>query len=104
MAVQWGNNTLGPGQTASWYFVRPVASNFLPVLSVMPLSPSLTDDGNNFYWTVFDDGITLPTTRQLGTSTIWVQLTDDSSHLVYSMLVMNFSNSTIEYAFLESDI
>jgi hypothetical protein len=104
MAAQWGNNTLGSKQAAAWFFVRGVASNFLPILSVIPLSPSFTDDSGTFYWTTFDDGIAFPITRQLGTSTIWAQLTDDSSALVYFMLVLNYSDNTIEYAFLESDL
>jgi hypothetical protein len=103
MATQWGNNTLGAGRTASWSFTRNAASGFMPVLHVMPLTPSFDGDGS-FYWTKFDDGIALPTTPQLGVSTIWVQLSNDRSQLIYRMMVMNFSSSTIEYAFLESDV
>jgi hypothetical protein len=103
MATQWGNHTLGSGQTAAWFFVRNAASNFLPVLYVMPLTPSFDSD-NSFYWTSFLDGIALPITPQLGVTTIWVQLSNDSSQLIYSMMVMNYSSNTIEYAFLESDL
>ncbi len=103
MATQWGNSTLGSKQTAGWFFTRNAASNFLPVLYVMPLSPSFDSD-NSFYWTTFDDGIALPITPQLGVTTIWVQLSDDGSQLTYYMMVMNYSSSTIEYAFLESDL
>ena len=43
MAAEWGSNSLGAGQLHGWYFVRPVAQGFLPIISVRPLSPSFTD-------------------------------------------------------------
>jgi hypothetical protein len=103
MAGQWGSNTLGPGQTASWFFVRPVASGFLPVLSVIPLTPSFTDD-NRFHAVIDLDRMSFPTMSQLGVSTIWSQLSNDGRQLVYFMMVMNFSRSTIQYAFVEADV
>jgi len=102
MAVQWGTNSLGARQAAGWFFIRPKASGFLPVLSVMPLSPSFTDG----HWS-FDEGFTsisFPILNELGISTMWTQLSDDGSNLIYFIVVMNFSNSPIEYAFLEADL
>jgi len=103
MAGQWGNNTLGAGQQTCFYFVRPVTSGFLPVISVLPLSPSFTNPGQ-MYTLQSLDSLSFPTANQLGVSTIWSQLSDDGSNLIYYMAVMNFSNSTIEYAFVETDI
>jgi hypothetical protein len=102
MAIQWGNHSLGPRQVAGWFFSRPVASGFLPVLSVMPLSPSFTDS----QWSIQIDlqSTSFPIYNELGVSTIWVQLSDDGSTLTYFMTVMNFSNNPIEYAFLEADL
>jgi hypothetical protein len=103
MATQWGNNSLAPGGAAGWYFVRPNVKGRLTVLSVMPLSPSFTDG----QWSMFgSDGLPVgfPYENQLGISTQWVQLSDDLSHIIYYLVVMNYSNSTIEYAFLEADL
>jgi|ERR1035438_5546084 hypothetical protein len=103
MAVQWGNNSLAPGQTAGWYFVYPAATGFLPVISVIPLSPSFTsNDSFNFH--VGLTSVTFPVDTQLGVSTMWSHLTDDGTYLVYSILVMNFGNSTVEYAFVEASL
>jgi len=102
MAVEWGSNSLGPRQSAGWSFARPVASGFLPVISVRPLSPSFTDN----HWS-FPIGLNVayyPFFNQLGVSTLWSQLSDDESYLIYYVVVSNFSNSTIEYAFLEADL
>jgi hypothetical protein len=77
---------------------------FLPIFSVMPLSPSFTDDGLFYFGEDNLQGTSFPTMRQLGIATQWVQLSNDGSELVYFFFVMNFSNSTIEYAFLESDV
>jgi hypothetical protein len=101
MATQWGNNSLASGAAAGWSFTRPTAAGFLPVLSVMPLSASFTDDlwnggGNNY-----------PYFNELGISTTWSQLSlsdDGSSSLVYFLVVSNNSNRAISYAFLEADL
>ncbi len=98
MAAQWGVNSLAPGSAAGWFFARSNQAGFLPVLQVMPLSPSLT----NNLWSRAADGY--PYWNELGVSTIWSQLSDDSSSLIYFMVVQNNSNSIIEYAFLESDL
>jgi hypothetical protein len=103
MAAQWGSHSLAARSTAGWYFTRPAADGFLPVLAVRPLTPSFTDPGGWGFLETFDS-FSFPTKNQLGISTIWVQLSDDGSMLIYYMLVMNFSRSTIEYAFLESDL
>jgi hypothetical protein len=79
-------------------FARSRQQGFLPVLQVMPLSPSLT----NGLWNITSGGY--PYENQLGVSTIWSQLSDDESGLVYYMVVQNNSNNIIEYAFLESDL
>ena len=50
------------------------------------------------------DSLSFPTVNQLGVTTIWSQLSDNGSNLIYYMGVMNFSNSTIQYAFVETDI
>jgi hypothetical protein len=98
MAAQWGNNSIGPNSSAGWFFVRQNVGGFLPNLQVMPLSPSFTDG----LWSLTGGGY--PYWNELGISTIWSQLTDDESNLVYFMVVQNNSNSTIEYAFLEADL
>jgi hypothetical protein len=98
MASQWGTNSLAPNQSAGWYFVRDKQEGFLPVLQVMPLSPSFIDGEAAL------TGGGYPYFNQLGISTIWSQLTDDLRNLVYFMVVQNNSDNTIEYAFLESDL
>ena len=98
MASQWGNNSLAPGAAAGWFFARSNTAGFLPVLQVMPMSPSFT--GN--LWYVASDGY--PYWNELGVSTIWSQLSDDSSTLLYFMVVQNKSSNIVEYAFLESDL
>jgi hypothetical protein len=98
MASQWGTNSLAPNQSAGWFFARNHQEGFLPVLQVMPLSPSFT----NAKWNLTGGGY--PYVNQLGISTIWSQLTDDLGNLVYFMVVQNNSSNTIEYAFLESDL
>lgn len=45
-----------------------------------------------------------PFENQLGISTIWSQLSDDETELLYYMVVQNNSNNTIEYAFVETDL
>lgn len=45
MATQWGSNSLGPGQSQGWSFARPNTRGFLPYISVIPTSPSFTDNG-----------------------------------------------------------
>jgi hypothetical protein len=37
-------------------------------------------------------------------STIWSQLSDDQSTLLWFMVVTNNSNNIVEYAFLENDL
>jgi hypothetical protein len=103
MATQWGSNTLGPGQVAAWFFVRPVAWGFLPVLSVIPLTPTFSDDSS--MQAIIDlDRMSFPVIGQIGTSTIWSKLSNDGTQLVYFMMVMNFSRATIQYAFVEADV
>jgi hypothetical protein len=98
MAAQWGANSLAPGKSAGWFFVRPKEQGFLPVLQVMPTSPSDTSGK----WNLTSGGY--PYVNQLGISTIWSQLSDDLNNLVFHMVVQNNSNKTIEYSFLESDL
>ena len=97
MAAQWGNNSLAPGSSAGWFFARQNTPGFLPVLQVMPLSPSFTNSG----WNLTGGGY--PYENQLGISTIWSQLSDDLSTVFWLMVVQNNSNNTVEYAFLEAD-
>ncbi len=102
MATQWGNNSLAPGGIAWWYFVRPTTTGFLPVISVIPLSPSFTNDSFHFEESL--TSISFPIDTQLGVSTMWSHMTSDGVYLVYSILVMNFSNNTVEFAFVEADL
>ena len=97
MASQWGSNRLAPGTSAGWFFARPNVTGFLPVLQVMPLTPQ--PFGN--LWSVAGDGY--PSWNELGVSTIWSQLSDDLSTLVFLMVVTNNSNNIVDYAFLEAD-
>ena len=98
MASQWGNNSLAPGASAGWFFARPNQPGFLPVLQVMPMTPSYTDN----LWNTASDGY--PYLNELGVSTIWSQLSDDQSTLLWFMVVTNNSNNIVEYAFLENDL
>jgi hypothetical protein len=98
MATQWGSNSLAPNTSAGWFFARPNVTGFLPVLRVMPLTPSFT--GN--LWNTAGDGY--PYWNELGVSTVWSQLADDLSGLTYFMVVTNNSNNVVEYAFLEADL
>lgn len=98
MANQWGINSLAPGKSAGWFFARENVTGFLPVLQVMPLTPSFTDN----LWFVSSDGYSH--FNQLGISTLWSQLSDDLNNLVYFMVVENNSDSIVEYAFLEADL
>jgi hypothetical protein len=97
MASEWGSNSIAPGSTAGWYFSRPNLPGFLPVLQVMPLSPSFANND----WELTGGGY--PYFNQLGISTIWSELSDDLATATYYMEVQNNSNNTIEYAFLEAD-
>jgi hypothetical protein len=97
MASQWGSNSLAPGASAGWFFARPNFPGFLPVLQVMPLTPSFTDN----LWNTASDGY--PYWNELGVSTAWSQLSGDLTTVLYFMVVTNNSNNTVEYAFLESD-
>jgi hypothetical protein len=96
MAAQWGNNSLAAGASAGWFFARSREDGFLPAVQVMPMSPSFTDNlwaGDGYpYW------------NELGISTIWSRLSNDSQTPIYFMVVENKSNNTIEYAFLESEL
>ena len=103
MATEWGDNTIGAGQINCWYFTRPAEAGFLPVLSVRPLTPSFTSD-DSFYYEIGLQSMSFPTVPQLGVSTIWSKMSDDGQTVNYYLMVMNYSNSTIAYSFLESDI
>jgi hypothetical protein len=98
MASQWGNNSLAPGASSGWFFARSKEQGFLPVLQVMPLTPSNT----NNLWSKASDGYTY--LNELGVSTIWSQLSNDENTLLFFMVVTNNSSNIIEYAFLESDL
>ena len=106
MAVQWGSNSLGPGEAQGWFFIKPNAMGFLPVLSVVPTSPDFTDMSYSYTGTgeLGLQGISFPIQTALGVSTIWSKLSDDGTQLVYAIVVFNFSNSTVEYSFLEGDL
>jgi hypothetical protein len=97
MAAQWGNNSLGPGQSHGWYFIRPVTKGVLVDLSVIPLSPSFTNSNWSYqgFYAIWN---------QLGHSPIFSQLSNDQSNIAYFMVVQNFSNNTMSYAFLETDL
>ena len=98
MASQWGAHSVAAGSSAAWLFVRNPEAGFLPVLQVMPLSPSFSGGE----WNITGGGY--PYFNQLGVSTIWSQLSDDLTELIYFMVVQNNSNQTIEYAFVEADL
>jgi hypothetical protein len=96
MASQWGNNSLSPGSSQGWFFARSAQGGFLPYISVIPTSPSFTD-GQTFFNGPFPD------CNELGIGTQWSQLSDDGSTLTYFLVVMNNSNNTVEYSFVEAD-
>ena len=98
MAAQWGQHSLAAGASAGWFFSRANAGGFLPVLQVLPLTPSFT--GNQ--WSRAGDGY--PALNELGVSTTWSQLADDLSGLTYYLVVSNRSQQVVEYAFVEADL
>jgi hypothetical protein len=98
MAAQWGNNSLAPGASAGWFFARTAPAGFLPIISVKPLTPSFTNSAS------FGGGTNYPFFNQLGVSTIWSQLSNDGSTTFYFLVVINNSNNTVSYAFVEADL
>lgn len=107
MAFRRGRNSLASGQSAAWLFSRQITHNFLPVISVVPLTASDTDPVECNVTGTGDEGlqgISFPICNQLGVSTLWSQINDYTSIVTYYLLVMNYSDSTIEYAFVEADL
>ena len=106
MATQWGSNSLGPGEAQGWFFIKPNATGFLPVFSVVPTSPDFTDISYSYNGTgdLGLQGIGFPIQTALGVSTIWSKLSDDGTQLIYAIVVFNFSNNTVEYSFLEGNL
>ena len=108
MATMFGNHSLGPGQTANWFFQRSEGtqqSAFLPVIYVRPLSPS-TDNGHG-HVIISLDQMSFPTWNALGVSTLWCQYRNDMEFvgsLVYFLSVFNFSQETVIYAFVEQEL
>jgi len=112
MANQWGSNSLAPGEMAWYYMLYPYEGGFLPILQVIPTSPSLTEP-DICDWTEIipgDHGFlqNSPSNsylfmNQLGYSTNWVKMSDDQSWLIHYVLVQNNSQNPIDFAFLESD-
>jgi hypothetical protein len=106
MAIEWGVNSLAAGQAAGWSFTRPAQPGFLPVISVRPLTPDFSPP----QWSYVGagdlglEGISFPVWTHLGVSTIWSQMSDDLTDNIYYLLVMNFGNQTVEYAFVEADL
>lgn len=103
MATEWGNNTIGSGQLQGWSFSRAAQPGLLPVISVRPLTPSFTND-NGFHWSSSLTSMSFPTETQLGVSTLWSQMSNDQTTITYYLLVINYSSSTLSYAFVESDL
>jgi hypothetical protein len=103
MAIQFGNSTVNGRSTQKWVFQTPAAPGTMPIVTVMPLSPSFSD-ANEFIFSqvggFFED--CFPVVQQLGTSALWTKLSDDGSTLLYFLLVINFSDNPVEYAFLLS--
>ncbi len=106
MASEWGLNSLASGQAAGWTFTRAATPGFLPVISVRPLSPDFT--GSEWSYVGAGDfglqGISFPLWTHLGVSTIWSNMSDDLTENVYYLVVVNFGNQTVEYAFVEADL
>jgi hypothetical protein len=103
MAIQFGNNTVNGRSSQSWVFQTPAGPGTMPILTVMPLSPSFSDAHDFIFSQVsgfFED--CFPAVQQLGTSALWTKLSDDGSTLLYFFLVINFSDNPVEYAFLLS--
>jgi hypothetical protein len=106
MANQWGRNSLGPGQSVGWSFALPATSNFLPVISVVPLTPSDTvaSWGAAGVGDYGFEGLSFPKFNQLGVSTMWSQINDYTSIVIYYLVVFNYSEKTVEYAFVEASL
>jgi len=102
MAIQWGYNTLGPGQSVGFYFIRTANENFLPYISVYAWDQasdtqewSLTTPGGYPYW------------NMLGISTQWCQRALDNlgypSLMMFCIVVQNNGAYPVGYSFLEAD-
>ncbi|MGA7081319.1 MAG: hypothetical protein WBQ43_16240 [Terriglobales bacterium] len=104
MANQVGNFSLQSGQSQLFHFTAPKTTGFLPVISVAPLTPSFTDAQGSYTPLGLSSGISFPLINQLGITNLWMRLSDDSSTVNYYALVMNFSDSTVEFAFLEGSL
>src|SRR5262249_22207905 len=108
MATIFGNHSLAPGQSGSWFFQRNEGtqqSAFLPVIYVRPLMAS-TDQGQSHYM-ISADQMSFPTWNALGVSTLWCQYRNDMEFvgtLVYFLTVFNFSQETVVYAFVEQEL
>jgi hypothetical protein len=103
MAAQWGRNSLAAGASANWYFVRAAHDGFLPVISVVSLTPSFS--GGDMTHVETYTSVSFPISPAgLTVSTVCNKMTDDGQSIVYFLKVMNFSKSTIVYAFVEADL
>ena len=106
MASQWGSNTVGPGgNSIQWCLTRPNTPNVLPVLSFVPLSPSFTSLNESFIYKI-DSGpvMSFPVIGEVGMSTTWIKLSDDSRTFYYFLSAYNFSSQIVEFAFLEANL
>jgi hypothetical protein len=104
MAVQWGVNTLGPGQNASWFFSRSESSPFtLPVITVLPMSDF---GGATPHFVEELDQMSFPTWNALGVSTLWSSSTPNFTlrTFTYYLTVFNFSAVPVTYAFIEAEL
>jgi hypothetical protein len=104
MSTAWGNHTLGPGQAVGWYFNRIYALTETPLILINVLPMSVTNV--NAEWSIPDFSVGYPQWNLLSASNLWSQITlDDLGRelVTYYMIVMNLSNQTIQYAFVEQD-
>ena len=109
MAVQWGVNTLGPGQHASWFFLRQETAPFtLPVITVLPLSDFVAEPGGvgTPHFVEELDRMSFPTWNALGVSTLWSASRQDGFFrtFTYYLTVFNFSSVPVTYAFIEAEL
>jgi hypothetical protein len=99
MATVIGSFSIGPGPGAvNFYeFGKPQSEGFLPLIYVIPTSPSFTNPQGLI------SGSGAPYFNQLGVSPLWSQLSDDETELTYYIAVQNESNNAIEFSFVEMD-
>jgi hypothetical protein len=108
---QWGSITLAAGQTLAVAFdYGRVVPGFLPVISVVPLTPTF----QNINWTIVptagsgpdaigsQTSLSFPVANTIGCTALWPILSNDKLRMTYNIVVMNWSPIPLEFAFVDA--